>query len=212
MSTEIEVVTETAKAVQETGKAVGKAIDLVRDFGPFLNRVVGKPLEDLVGVAINDPLHEIRRRNQARLADRTDAILKARKVSETEPVSPSVAIPLIQAAQDESRPDLQERWARLLANAMDPVRADDIRPDYIETLKRFHPRDAVILEKINETGGPLSPNARDFFQQFLKISQDAVLVSIETLVREKCLGHPPNEIIQPYMTPYGRELLNACRP
>jgi hypothetical protein len=211
MSTEIEAITETAKAVQETGKAVGKAIDLIRDFGPFVNRVVGKPLEDLIGISVTDPIHEVRRRNQARLADRTDEILKTRKVAETEPVSPSVAIPLIEAAQDESRPDLQDRWARLLANAMDPARADDIRPEFIETLKRFHPRDAVILEKINETP-ELSPNARDFLQPHLKISQDAVLVSIETLVREKCLAHHPNELIKPFITPYGRELLKACRP
>jgi hypothetical protein len=63
-----------------------------------------------------------------------------------------------------------------------------------------------------QTGGPLSPNARDFFQQYLKISQDAVLVSIETHVREKCLAYQPNELIQPSMTPCGQELLKACRP
>jgi hypothetical protein len=29
-------------------------------------------------------------------------------------------------------------WARLLANAMDPARANDLRIEFIEAVKRFH--------------------------------------------------------------------------
>jgi hypothetical protein len=65
--------TETAKAVQEVAKATGKAIDLVRDIGPFVNKVLGNPIADIAGMAIGDPIHEIRKRNQARLAQNTEA-------------------------------------------------------------------------------------------------------------------------------------------
>ena len=47
-------------------------------------------------------------------------ILQRRNVQKPEPVSPSLAIPLISAAYDETRPELQQIWAELLAAAMDP--------------------------------------------------------------------------------------------
>jgi len=95
---------------------------------------------------------------------------------------------------------------------MDPQRSDDLRIQFIETLKQLHPRDAVILQKMGELPGNLSPNARDYFKGSLKISEDAVLVSLERLVNENCLAHNVNDLINPYLTPYGRELLRACRP
>jgi hypothetical protein len=57
---------------------------------------------------------------------------------------------------------------------MDPARANDLRIEFIEALKRFHPRDALILEKMGEQSGALSPNTRDFFVSHLKLSQSAV--------------------------------------
>src|SRR6185437_15652234 len=113
--------TEQAKAVQEGSKAVGKAIDLTDKVGSFLGRVLGTPIEDAVGLVIGDRLHHARLRNADRLARRTEEILAQRNVK-PEPVSANLAIPLLQAAQDESREKLQELWARLLANAMDPKR------------------------------------------------------------------------------------------
>jgi hypothetical protein len=46
-----------------------------------------------------------------------------RRKAKTEPVSLSVAIPLMRGAYDESRPGLGEMWADLIANAMDPERS-----------------------------------------------------------------------------------------
>jgi Abortive infection alpha len=215
MSTEIEAVTESAKAVQETGKAVGKALDLIRDIGPFVNRVLGKPIEDMVGLTIADPLHEIRRRNQDRLAQRTDEILRARLTGHTEPVSPDLAIPLIAAAQDQSRPELQELWARLLANAMDPYRAGDLRQEFIETIRLFHPKDALFLQTISDNDSKLSPNTREFLKQNFSLQESTVLVGLAQLEKLGCIhqnaasgGTPANF----YVSVYGVELMRACRP
>jgi hypothetical protein len=58
--------------------------------------------------------------------------------------SPSILIPLLQAAADESREELQSLWGTLLANAMlDNGRR--ARRALVETLKLMEPRDAHVL-------------------------------------------------------------------
>jgi hypothetical protein len=210
MTDEIEAITESSKAVQEVAKAAGKAIDLTGDLGAYLGKVVGGVPGDLVGLLGGDYLGQVRLRNLDNCVRKTKKIIEGRK-AETEAVSLSIAVPLLRAAENESREELQDLWARLLANAMDRTRGNDIRPEFIETLTHFHPLDAVILQKITEAVGQLSPNARDFLKGSLNVSDDTVLVSIEKLVQERCLGHN-NQLINPYPTPYGRELLKACRP
>ncbi len=45
-----EEIVEGAKAVQETARATGKAIDGLRETGGFFNRVFGNLVEDGVGI------------------------------------------------------------------------------------------------------------------------------------------------------------------
>ena len=52
--------------------------------------------------------------------------------------------PPAQPAQDESREELAELWARLLANAMDP-KLNSVRHSFIEAVKKMDPPDAVLL-------------------------------------------------------------------
>jgi hypothetical protein len=164
----VEPIGAVANAVAETAMATGKAVDLVRDLGTFVGRVLGNAPEDLIGLAGGDYLGQVRRRNAFRMAERTDEIISARHIQETVAISPSLAVPLLAAAGDESRPELQDLWARLLANAMDPARANDLRIEFIEAVKRFHPRDVLILQKMGEQSGKPSPNARSFFMGHLK--------------------------------------------
>jgi hypothetical protein len=204
-------ITTSANAVSETAKAAGKALDLLRDAGSFVSRVLGTVPEDAVGF-LGDYLREIRIRNIARLARRTDDILSQRGIKQSANVSPSLAIPLFESAQNEDRAELQELFARLLANAMDPARANDLRIEFIEAVRRFHPRDALILQKLAEASGSLSPNTRDYFVSYLKLSSAAVEVSIANLVETKCVA--PQVVGQPsnfHLTSFGRELLAAAR-
>jgi hypothetical protein len=61
-----------------------------------------------------------------RLADRGEP---------TEPPSLSLLLPILVAAAEESRDELQDLWARLLAAAADPSRARSFRIQFIETVK-----------------------------------------------------------------------------
>jgi hypothetical protein len=65
-----------------------------------------------------------------------------------EEISPSIAVPLIEAAADESREELAELWAKLLAAAADPARKGRVRLEFATTLKQMDPLDAKVLETI----------------------------------------------------------------
>jgi Abortive infection alpha len=53
----------------------------------------------------------------------------------------------ISEPQDESREELAELWARLLANAMDP-NLNNVRHSFIEAVKKMDPMDAVVLQYV----------------------------------------------------------------
>jgi hypothetical protein len=91
---------ETAKAIQEASKVGGKVIDAGTGIGRYLDRVLGRVPDNLVGYLIGDWLAEKRLRRYVALREETNQILGRRGVSERADVSPSIAIPLIEAAID----------------------------------------------------------------------------------------------------------------
>lgn len=140
---------EQAKAVQEVAKTTGTTIELVQKAGEYIGLVLGTVPADLVGVLGGDWLAQVRIRNLARLKDRTAEILRSRGVIDIIPVSPSLAVPLLRAAADESREELQDLWTRLLANAMDPNRGT-VRLSFIDAVKKMDLTDALVLRKLWE--------------------------------------------------------------
>lgn len=134
----------TAKAVEKTAKASGKALDIVHDTGGYLRQLFGDVLTDLVGVVGGAWLHEVHIRRRAKLRWRTEQILQERNVQEVIELSPNVAVALISGAQEEAREELAELWARLLANAMDPS-LNTVRYWFIEAVKKMDPADAIVL-------------------------------------------------------------------
>jgi hypothetical protein len=130
-------------------------------------------------------------------------------------VSPSLAIPLLRAAYDESRPELQELWAQLIAAAMDPQRANKVRRSFIDTVRRLDPLDALILKELGVAGGGgrrvfdhRTPT--DFFTQQLKVSADEIYVSAINLHARGCLTTTNSDDLSLQLTAYGRELVRAC--
>ena len=133
------------KPVVEIAKSGAKSIDPARDLCGFVARVLGTVPEDVVGIVAGDPMRQVRTRNCIRLAHRTGEILAGRGVKETVALSATIALPLLAAAQDEGREEMQEMWARMLANAMSPAKAETMRLEFVDALRRLHPRDTQIL-------------------------------------------------------------------
>jgi hypothetical protein len=135
----------------EQSKAVQKFADLAQPLSgksansPATWEVLGTTPEDVVGLVIGDPLHFVRTAIASKYDERITRLHRNRNVT-PEPVSPSLAIPLLRAAYDESRPELQELWAQLIAAAMDPQRANRVRRSFIDTIQSLDPLDALVLK------------------------------------------------------------------
>src|SRR5579872_6883915 len=179
-----------AKAMAEASDFGATAGAELSNLARYIGRVFGTVPEDVVGLVLGDPLRAIRTVIAGKLDAKVQNILAKRGVKETQPVSPSLGIPLLRAAYDESRAELQDLWAALIAAAMDPARADRVRLSFIETLKQFDPLDAMTLKLRTEGGHQiLQPNAITYIAATLKISADEVQISADNLWRLKCVDN-----------------------
>jgi Abortive infection alpha len=57
---------------------------------------------------------------------------------------------MIEGASLEEDPNLQDKWANLMANAADPRRKYDISPLFQTILRELSPRDALFLDALHE--------------------------------------------------------------
>ncbi len=204
MANDLIVNDEQAKAVQEGAKLGVKALEVVEAAGGWVSDVLGDVPKNLVGVLGGDRLRCYRDANLNKAAAKAREYREARGVTDPQPVSLTIAVPLLQAAAEESRPELQDLWARLLANATDPKR-NTVRLNFIEAVKRMEPLDALVLQKVKT-----SPNSRDAFAQTFKVPPDQVEIAFENLTTIGCLVAVPGRgPANPDLTAFGRELMRA---
>jgi len=143
---------EQARAAQEVAKAIQVALKAFQGLGGFLRDTFGTVPEDLVGILGGDWLKVRRIENVARIVYKAMERMKARGVKPNEPASLSLSLPIIVAAADESRDELQDLWARLLAAAADPNRSKSFRLAFIEAAKKMDPLDAAVLRSAQDLG------------------------------------------------------------
>lgn len=180
------------EAFKEIAKLGSTSVDAARDLCGFIARVLGTVPEDVVGLLLGDWLRQVRIRNAAKHMQRTKEILRERGILESaEPVSPTIALPILKAAQAESKEELQELWARLLANAMDPERSKAVRQTVIDAVKQFDPLDALVLEEIS-TLPPSKPkefgSVQDSFLRGRGFSREEIEVSFMNIEKLGCIN------------------------
>jgi hypothetical protein len=203
---------DSAHAIEETAKTAGKAIDAAVQSGKYVGEVLGDLPHDLVGL-IGDWVKHKRARRWAELSADTDRILRDRGVENREDVSPSVAIPLIAGAINEDRDVLKQLWAKLLAAAMDPNRANLVTPTLIELLKQMDPLDTLILQQlvVSRDAIPSVPGndlAEGLAKKF-EVTRDDAFWSLEHLHELGCLAQSPNTLPRPGVSAKGRILIRA---
>ena len=139
---------EDSKAVRAVAEAAGKVVDAAREFGGFIGKYVGGPLEQGIGI-FEDKLWYMRWERQQRLMAKAKQFLAANEMSgPTRRISMKVAIPLLQGASLEEDDELQDRWAKLLVNAADEDSGIDVSRIYITILERITRFEAQVLDKI----------------------------------------------------------------
>jgi hypothetical protein len=200
---------ESARAIEETAKATSAAIGAVVKSGEYAGAVAGDLPHNLVGL-IGDWVYHKRLRRWNELQKETREILRGRGIEDKVEPSPSVAIPLIDAAIDEDREGLKQLWAKLLAAAMDPQRADLVRPSLIMLLKQLDPLDARVLElrAPNEIVG--NGDLADRLTAALNVDRDQAFYSLEHLHELGCM-EDPTRLPMPPLSAKARLLMRAVR-
>jgi abortive infection alpha-like protein len=198
----------------EQAKAIQQAIKALRGLGGFLEKTFGTVPQDVVGLLGGDWLKVRRAENIARIVQKAKERLEARHVETPEPASLSLALPLLVAAADESRDELQDLWARLLAAAADPARASRFRLAFIEAVKSMDPLDAGVLQASQaQHGGAMGDQVRNRLAEALHVSRDEVDISIFNLKKLGLVLPSPAFNPSPYdalaISPFGREFLRA---
>jgi hypothetical protein len=156
------------------------------------------------------------------LCRRTIEILHERDVNTPIELSPNQATELLTAAQDESREELAELWARLLANAIDP-NMNNIRHSFIDVVKNMDPVDAIVLRLIygSNIAAIRAGRTSDFVNRTTGIENiamemrrrdDEVEVSLRhlksLLLLDDMIGNPGSYVVNATT----REFLRACYP
>jgi hypothetical protein len=194
------------KAIEETAKTTGKALDIVQSMSPAI--------ASTYGFIIGDHINAARERQLDSLARKTKKILRERNLQEEREIPEQVAVPLLEAAQGETREELQDIYAALLANAMDPRFSNDVRPEFITTVKDLQPLDAAVLRFAKESY--LTKEKRRFNQGELADAlkdqrPTAIELSLNHLIKLGCINkHSQNGVI--VLSPYGYEFMVACDP
>jgi hypothetical protein len=190
----------------EQAKLGQEALKTLQGLGGFLKETFGTLPQDIVGLLGGDYLRVRRAENLFRTIEKAKKRLEDGDVGQPD-APPSLAIPIMIAAADESRDELQDIWAALLAAAADPDKNKSFRLKFIEVAQKMDPVDTLILERLRVGGNRIEGVARDEVAMALKINPDELDVSVENL---RNLGLIRTDVMGTHSaSPLGREFMRA---
>jgi hypothetical protein len=165
----------------------------------------------LVGILGGDWLMVRRAENLAQIVRRAKEHLDARGTKPIEPPTLSLTLPLMIAAADESRNELKEIWASLLAAAVDPARQKSFRHLFIEIAKGLDPLDAILLKALQKKPRNMQlEQMLNWIRELphnLKMSHDEFAVSCLNLESLRLIINAQQHNMT--ITPLAREFLRA---
>jgi hypothetical protein len=113
----------------------------------FIQSVITPPLEEIGGM-LADKVKAFRLKNQIKIIQQADELLKTRGVK-TKKVSLKVMAPLLEECSLEEDDELQKKWAALLANTV--AENSSIKTNiFTSTLKEITTEDAEVFKAIFE--------------------------------------------------------------
>lgn len=226
---------EVAKAAAEVAKFGTQAVSTTEKILGFAARVFKEPAEQVSGI-IGDRLRLYRWERQSAYVDKVNSLLKAKGIHETRAVSPKFALPVLEGASLEEDDNLQQLWANLMANALDPNFSLDLRMTYVDIIKSLSALDVKMLKTFYDMLTSSSttnldnvldyPVTKESLCQVLNISSHDYEVTVFNLFRAQCLapavivgrgislgGEPPTAYkgsSQITMTPLGVDFVKSA--
>lgn len=142
-SKDIKIVLFESEIEKQAGKVAGRVFGTAAD---GLMGVAG----DIIGALVTDRIKEWRTRNLVNSLAKTAELLKAKSIplEKTKALPMGDAYAMFEEASKQDDPTIQDMWAALLANALDPDSDVRIEPAYVSTLKVIGGAEAKILDYI----------------------------------------------------------------
>lgn len=204
---------EQAKAAQEAFKFASTVVEATSGAGRYMAEVLGTTPADVIGLLGGDYLRIKRFERCESLAREASERLRRAGIKH-EPASPAIALPLFEAAKDETREELASLWADLLVAAMDPARSNGVRQSYIDAIKKMDPLDALILRNLPPDSFQYTSGVPNYFSSNLNCGADDAEASLLHLaelgfVRDTQTrpGQPIMSFARPVLTVFGRQFL-----
>jgi hypothetical protein len=153
--------------------------------------------------------------NAAKLSVSASKKLKRVRRERLSEPSPNVLTPLIEGAIQESREEIQDLWAALLANSMID-KGVKVRREYLEVVKKLEPEDVLVLRIIHRPVPPDYPTVLNQLSSFQAeqyrqagLSDDLWNVCSKSLTDLGCVITLASNQAK-FLTPLARMLLAAC--
>ncbi len=149
------------------------------------------------------------------------------KPEERNAISLKLGLPIIEKSSLEDVPSLQELWANLLTNALNPKHSEEVRTIFIDIIQNLSSFDALILNAFNISRHPLVPKplnqtmvkTNEGYKEFptkkvedsLTVLKSLGLLTDVTISEDVFLGN--TGIVhgdETHLTPLGILFTNAC--
>jgi len=182
-----------------------------------------------VGELLRDEITLLRWKNAHRVLERAERYLRDRRAQGKRTLPLGLAIRFMDGASLEEDPVLQDLWARLLANAVDPNKKYDISKTHLTLLSEMNGVDARVLEhfgsqgwlQLKEVAEAIGKNPLDCSEisRHVSLPESDVALALGNLWRLGCLiqeptyksgvgpSVAPNSSFRP--SPLGNSLLKA---
>ena len=204
-----------------------RALAIFKPIEKFLSKIISPPLKE-IGELLVDKVRFWRFKNQVDILKKSDEYLKKRNINPKK-ISLKVLVPLLEAGSLEEDEFMQDKWAALLASAINSDYEEEIRPSYVEILKVLSPLEVKLLDDIYKTRSKIPREKRYDFGvdkegicKFLNISDEDYEILIDNLFRLNLLMPPITRggivlgtNIRVYdfvfLTPLGYSFVKACK-
>lgn len=189
-------------------RALGQiAIETARDTRQFLGMIFGSAAYEF-GEMLGDQMRYWRFKNLAKILGKTEDILSSRgkKPDDLSPLSFGDAMRTIEAASYEEEEIVQDLWARLLANTIDPGASVGLKKVYQDILRSISPVEARLLDllwscdkrnrfrsfnDVSEFNKEMNELAETHWRKFSSAERQT---AIQNLTRLRCLTFRPRPI------------------
>lgn len=90
------------------------------------------------------------------------------KPEERNAISLKLGLPIIEKSSLEDNPSLQELWANLLTNALNPKHSEEVRTIFIDIIQNLSTFDVLVLNAFHISRHPLVPRPQNIVHVYTK--------------------------------------------